>query len=90
MYILNGTFFAVTDKPQDFPSIRLMVSSGYEVHNGVEEVAKREPTDKDMQIISTKQAKALFGRYANRLDGVTVRTSHQPDVLPTKTSLSSS
>jgi len=81
LYILNGTYFAVTDKPQDFPPIRLMVSSGYEVHNGAEEVAKREPTDKDMQIISTKQAKALFGRYANRLDGVTFLNNDPPQFI---------
>lgn len=64
--------FIVTDKPETFPEIRLITSSGYKVYNGAEEVAKREPSDRDMQVISTKEAKKLFGRFANRLDGVTV------------------
>lgn len=64
--------FIVTDHPGNFPEIRKMVSSGYIVNNGAEEVAKREPTDKDMQILTTKQAKAVFGNFANRLDGVSV------------------
>lgn len=73
LYILNGTMFVVTDEPGAFPERRMLVGSGYTVHNGPEEVAKREPTDKDMRVISTKEARHLFGTFANRLDGVTVR-----------------
>ncbi|KAF8342940.1 uncharacterized protein EI90DRAFT_2902656, partial [Cantharellus anzutake] len=81
LFVLNGTFFIVTDDPDRFPAIRMIVSSGYEVHNGAEEVAKREPTDKDMQIISTKRAKTLFRRYANRLDGVTFLNNDPPQFI---------
>jgi hypothetical protein len=62
----------VTDNPSEFPPRRMMVGSGYVVNNGPEEVAKREPTDKDMRFISTKEARRLFGAFANRFDGVTV------------------
>ena len=72
LYILNGTFFIVTDKPSEFPERRMMIGSGYIVKNSPEEVAKREPTDKDMRVISTKEARKLLGTFANRLDGVTV------------------
>lgn len=72
LYAVNGTFFIVTDEPDSFPERRMMVGSGYVVKNGAEEVAKREPTDKDMRVISTKEARRLFGTFANRLDGVTV------------------
>jgi hypothetical protein len=72
LYTLNGTFFIVTDKPSEFPERRMMIGSGYVVKNRPEEVAKREPTDKDMRIINTKEAGKLFGTFANRLDGVTV------------------
>jgi len=72
LYILNGTFFIVTDKPSEFPKRRMMIGSGYIVKNTPEEVAKREPTDKDMRIISIKEAGKLFGTSASRLDGVTV------------------
>jgi hypothetical protein len=75
LYAINGTMIIVTDRPQDFPPIRLMASSGYIVQNGEEEVAKREPTEKDMRVIDTKEAMQLFGRFANRLDGVTVSST---------------
>jgi hypothetical protein len=69
--------FIVTDEPSEFPDRRMMVGSGYIINNGPEEVAKREPTDRDMRIISTKEARRLFGTFANRLDGVTVSPCYQ-------------
>jgi hypothetical protein len=42
------------------------------VENSLEEMLKREPTNKDMQVISTQKAAQLFGPYADRLDGVNV------------------
>lgn len=72
LYTVNGTMFIVTDEPEAFPHRRMIVGSGYIVKNGAEEVAKREPTDKDMRVISTTDARRLFGTFANRLDGVTV------------------
>lgn len=71
LYTLNGTMYIVTDEPETFPERRMMVGSGYIVLNGADEVAKREPTDKDMRIVSTNEARQLFGTFANRLDGVT-------------------
>lgn len=73
--------FIVTDDPEDFPHRRMMVGSGYEVANGAEEVAKREPSDKDMRIVSTKEARKLFGEFANRVDGVTVSFNSFPDTF---------
>ena len=72
LYSLNRTIYAVTDNPKSFPDIRYIISSGYAVFNGEEEVAKREPTSEHMQIISTKQARKLFGEGASRVEGVTV------------------
>lgn len=71
--------FIVTNEPSEFPPRRMMVGSGYIVNNGPEEVKKREPTDKDMRIISTKEARRLFGTFANRLDGVTVSPVVSPN-----------
>lgn len=72
--MLNGTQYIVTDSPADFPAPRMITSSGYPVYNGDEEVAKREPTGEHMRVISTKDAARLFGTFASRLDGVTVRS----------------
>ncbi|KAI0249221.1 hypothetical protein BJV78DRAFT_1284120 [Lactifluus subvellereus] len=71
MYIFKGTIYLVSDEPDTFPDRKHMISSGKEVSNDPEKVAARMPTDKDMRIISTAQAKKLFGTGANRVQGVT-------------------
>ena len=55
-----------------------MISIGYDINNGDLEAAKRVPTDKEMQIITRKEAKRLFGGDAELIDGVSV--SSQGDV----------
>lgn len=49
-----------------------MISTGIDIQNGNVEEAKRVPTDKEMQIITRKQAKRLFGGDAEVIDGVSV------------------
>jgi hypothetical protein len=73
MYILNGTVYLVNDEPETFPDRKFMTSRGVIIENGPDHVAARQPTDKDMRIISTTEAKKLFGTGANRVQGVTVR-----------------
>lgn len=71
MYILNGTVYLVSDEPETFPDRRFMTSPGINIENDPDKVAARQPTDKDMRIISTAEAKKLFGTGANRVQGVT-------------------
>ena len=73
MYFLNGTVYLVSDEPETFPDRKFMTSSGINIDNSPEMVLARLPTDKDMRIISTAEAKKLFGTGANRVQGVTVR-----------------
>lgn len=73
MYVMNGTLFIVTTKPESIPNLRLITSSGYPIFNGPIERAKRIPTDKDIQIVSPSRAQELFGasrKSAQRYDGV--------------------
>jgi hypothetical protein len=72
MYIFNGTIYLVSDEPETFPDRKFMTSSGVNISNIPEMVAARMPSDKDMRIISTAEAKKLFGTSANRVQGVTV------------------
>lgn len=72
LYMLNGTQYVVSDTPDDIPHIRYITSTGYPIENGEEEIAKREPTDEHMRVISTRDAARLFGSMAHRFDGVTV------------------
>jgi len=72
LYLFNGTVFVVTDEPKKIPDRMLLTSTGYPIKNGPEDVAKRTPTDEDMQIISPERAAELFGSYASRMDGTSV------------------
>jgi len=70
---LNGTFYVVTDDPASVPDRFFIISTALRILNGPIEGAKRIPTDKELRIISTADAKTLFGSGADVLDGVTVR-----------------
>ena len=72
LYMLNGTLYIVSDEPETVPELKRITSTGAFIENGPEAQANRVPTDKDMRVLSTEEAKRLFGVDAARLDGVTV------------------
>lgn len=72
LYIYNGTMFIVADSPKRFPDRMLLTSSGAPIFNEPADVARRTPSDKDMQIISRERAADLFGSGAGWLDGTSV------------------
>ena len=91
LYILNGTVFIVTDEPTSIPDRKLLTSSGYPLGNSVEEVAKRTPSDRDMQIISSAKAAELFGSYASLLEGTSVSAKRpRPPSVPNQHNIPSS
>ncbi|KAG8968934.1 hypothetical protein FRC03_005479 [Tulasnella sp. 419] len=71
LLVFNGTVYIVSDDQQTIPQIRLMTSTGYILVNDPVEIAKREPTSKDMQVISSQEAAKLFGRKVVAVEGVT-------------------
>ena len=73
LYALNGTLYVVTDDPASVPDRNFIISTALRIANGPIEAAKRIPTDKELRVISTADAKTLFGSGADVLDGVTVR-----------------
>lgn len=48
------------------------------MYNEEEEQLKAEPTEEDMQIISTKKATQLFGNAASHVAGVSVSPRRTP------------
>lgn len=64
--------YIVTDKPRLFPEIRMMTSSGAKIESGPDTTGRLEPTEKDLRIISVKEAKELFGQQAGSVSGVSV------------------
>jgi len=86
LYMLNGTLYVVLSDPSSAPDRRMMTSSGYEIWNPPEEVAKREPTDKHMRIITPKEAAEIFGDEAGtgtatNVQGVTFLVNDPPQFI---------
>jgi hypothetical protein len=75
LYVFNSTLYIVTNTPDQVPDLKLMISTGRLIHNGKEEVLSRLPTDKEMQVLSQRQALHLFGSDAEIIDGASVRSA---------------
>ncbi|KAK0201630.1 hypothetical protein DFS33DRAFT_1348883 [Desarmillaria ectypa] len=71
LYLYNGTIYVVCDDPQNIPDVSRFYSKGLRILNGKEAEDSRLPTKEDIQIISSKEANALFGVAAQVIDGVT-------------------
>lgn len=78
LYALNGTIYIVTDKPRLFPELRMMTSTGAKIETGPDTT---EPTEKDLRIITVKQAKELFGQQAGSVSGVSFMNSDDPQYI---------
>jgi hypothetical protein len=73
LYIYRGVVYIVSDEPAKVPDPAAIYSKGVDIEVGEEAENARLPDDTDIRIISTKEARALFGTGAQILDGVTVR-----------------
>lgn len=80
LYMRNGVVYVVTDEPDRAPNATQMYSKGLFIKPGKETEEERLPTDEDMRIISTKDAKALFGDEAAIVDGVTWLCNDPPQL----------
>ncbi|KIJ51251.1 hypothetical protein M422DRAFT_223717 [Sphaerobolus stellatus SS14] len=83
LYLFNGTMFVVTDEPKKIPDIKLLTSSGAwnVTTNTAVPPKEREPTDKDMQIITPRKAEEIFGSHASWMDGTSfIATDPHPFV----------
>ncbi|VDB95941.1 unnamed protein product [Peniophora sp. CBMAI 1063] len=65
LYMANGTLFAVTDTPDDFPAIEWMTSTGLPAVNSPESIQERMPTAQDFSFITTAEAKRRWGNDAD-------------------------
>ncbi len=83
LYILNGIVYIVSDDQKSLPDVSFILSKGIFIALGLEAEVTRLPTDKDIQVISTEEARQLFGTGASIIDGVTVCLSPpQPPASP--------
>ncbi|KAG8887853.1 hypothetical protein FRB99_004199, partial [Tulasnella sp. 403] len=70
LYAHNGTFYIINDDPSSFPIMREMISSPNTMQSTTHNISLRDPTDSDMQMISSNEAIRRFGYSANRVNGV--------------------
>ncbi|KAJ7505544.1 hypothetical protein B0H11DRAFT_428151 [Mycena galericulata] len=70
IYMSGGTLFIVSDNPFDFPEIRMMISTGLAAENTPENIAAREPTSRDMAIISRDQARRRWALKRTRTNPI--------------------
>ncbi|KAL4071258.1 hypothetical protein V8B97DRAFT_1871259 [Scleroderma yunnanense] len=81
LYIMNGTVFVVTDRPETIPSREKLISTGIELKNDPVSVAARLPTNHEMRIISLEEGRELFGDTATLVDGVTWIVNDPPQLI---------
>jgi hypothetical protein len=68
LYILDGTIYIVTSKPDTVPELKMMISNGLPL----ELESENKPTSKTIMVITPQEAILLFGMSAGLLDGVSV------------------
>lgn len=73
LYIFKGVVHIVTDSPSTIPDLSFIYSKGIRIAPGRENELLRLPTDEDIRVISSTQAKQLFGSDIQTMDGNTVR-----------------
>ena len=73
LYIFKGVVYIVTDSPSTIPDLSFIYSKGINIAPGRENELLRLPTDEDIRVISSTQAKQLFGSDIQTMDGNTVR-----------------
>lgn len=74
LYMMNGTLMIVTSNPSEIPEIRMMTSTGLTALNTPENIALREPSKQDMDIISPEEARRLWGGDINNGERHRIRT----------------
>ena len=81
LYMASGTLYIVTSDPGSFPKLRMMTSTGLIALTTPENIRQREPTNREMQIISPEVAANKWGgNIANKerhriwsIEGISVR-----------------
>lgn len=73
LYIFKGVVYIVTDNSSTIPDLNFIYSKGIYILPGRENELSRLPTDENIRLISSSQAKELFGSGIQTIDGMTVR-----------------
>jgi hypothetical protein len=72
LYVFKGVMYIISDDPGSLPALDAMISNGEWILPGREAEIARLPSNNDMKVISSREAKELFGGSAQIMDGVSV------------------
>jgi hypothetical protein len=78
LYVLEGTIIVVTDSPELIPNPKEITSKGQKIQDENVNLKQLEPTEQDFKVISTEEAKLLFGPSSIRIGGISVSVVHLP------------
>lgn len=81
LYVREGTIYVVTDSPELVPDAKEIFSTGQKLLPGNINLPELEPTEKDFKVISTRDARHLFGPCSIRINGVSFFSSESPQYL---------
>ena len=81
LYTYKNTIYIVSDDPTSIPSPQFILSKALYIENGAAAEESRLPTDKEMRVISTLEARRLFGSGAQIIDGVNFYVNDPPQFI---------
>ncbi|KAL0578940.1 hypothetical protein V5O48_003031 [Marasmius crinis-equi] len=81
LYFLKGVAYVVTDDPSQVPETAAMYHKGGKIDHNPQGKYLRRPADEDIRIISTREAKQLFGSGAQVIGGMTFLVNDPPQFL---------
>ncbi|TFK70399.1 hypothetical protein BDN72DRAFT_766555 [Pluteus cervinus] len=81
LYIMKGVAYVVADDPGEIPDVQYMYSKALFIENGKEAETARLPSANEIRVISTKEARQLFGAGAQIIDGVTFLVNDPPQFI---------
>ncbi|KAF9534533.1 hypothetical protein CPB83DRAFT_755760 [Crepidotus variabilis] len=82
LYIYKGVFYVVSDTPATVPELQFIISKGIYIKPANVGEEERLPSDHEMKVISTKQAKKLFGgSSAQVMDGHSLLVNDPPQFI---------
>lgn len=74
--------YIVSDEASTIPDVQFIYSKGQDILPGAAAEEERLPTDNEIRVINTREARRLFGTGAQLIDGVNV-SLHR--ILPSET-----
>ncbi|KAG6813923.1 hypothetical protein H0H92_005772 [Tricholoma furcatifolium] len=77
LYLRNGTLYVITPDVSKFPPREEMISIPRAFSEGID----LTPTDKEMQLLSPDDVEGTLGKYATRVEGLSVMLYDPPEFM---------